>query len=323
MTIRKFQIENDLDRLESYLRKRYFENHNALSWLPERLHDLLYRVSAQESDEGREKSADYIFLWEEDGEIVACILPDGENIYVSIKEGFEQLFAAMLAFSEKNCRPLFPRTESGAVKFWVAISDGLPYAQKTLIDSGYGKYEEEEFMNCVYPQNAEASADLPHGFRLLYGEEYPDEENKWSALRMGFHPDYESPDYRAGMNPYHERKKSSLYPGSFECIVADDNAAENNNVCAYCFVYVDKQTKTALIEPVSTREKYRRRGFGTAMMHGAVQRCKELGVEKCYVDSFGRRKDFYNAAGFFTENSIGFWYKTLCKDLSEKDGQES
>lgn len=113
MEIRKFQTDRDLDRLESYLRNRYFKKHTAVSWLPERLHDLLYRVGAQESDEGRERSGEYIFLWEEDGEIVGCILPDGENIYVSIRDGFERIFPSMLAFSEKNAAPCFPRPATG------------------------------------------------------------------------------------------------------------------------------------------------------------------------------------------------------------------
>ena len=96
-----------------------------------------------------------------------------------------------------------------------------------------------------------------------------------------------------------------------QCIVIEEIAAEKNNVCAYCFVYVDLRTKTAMIEPVSTREKYKHRGIGTAMMHGAIIRCKQLGVEKCYVDAFGWRKEFYISAGFFAENSSSFWYKTL------------
>ena len=152
---------------------------------------------------------------------------------------------------------------------------------------------------------------IPVGFRLLYGEEYADEENKWSACSLGFHPDLEAPDYRAGMNPYNSRKNSSMYQDSFECIVVDENAREKNEVCAYCFVYVDMQSKTALIEPVSTREKYQHKGIGKAMMHGVMLRCKEKGIEKCYVNSFGWRRKFYNAAGFATEDSIGFWYKTI------------
>ena len=217
----------------------------------------------------------------------------------------------MISFSEKNCLPLFAKAEDGSTKFWVAVSDGCAYAREALAGMGYREYAEKEYTNCICPLETDAAIDLPEGFRFLYGDAYPDEENKWSALRLGFHPEFESPDYRACMDPYLARKQSSLYPDSFECIVIDKNAEEANNVCAYSFVYVDLQTKTALIEPVSTREKYRHKGLGTAMMQGAIQRCRQLEIEKCYVNSFGQRKDFYAASGFTAENSIGFWYKTL------------
>ena len=49
-----------------------------------------------ETDGGRKESKNYIFLWEESGEIVACILPDVENIYFSIQKGFEELFPSRL-----------------------------------------------------------------------------------------------------------------------------------------------------------------------------------------------------------------------------------
>ena len=74
---------------------------------------------------------------------------------------------------------------------------------------------------------------------------------------------------------------------------------------------MDTVTKNALIEPVSTREKYRHKGIGTALMHGAILKCREKGVEKCYVNSYDWRREFYNAAGFVTEDSIGFWHKEL------------
>ena len=311
MQIRKFQPDKDLNKLEAYLRRQYRANRNMTSWLPERLHDLIYRMGAQEVDGGRERSADYIFLWEENDEIVACILPDGENIYFSLQKGFEHLFPSILSYSERNCLPLFHKADDGSVKFWVAANDSLTYMQETLLSSGYTRYAEEDYDNYVYPLEACVSVDLPEGFRLLYGEAYASEENKWNALHLGFHPDHEETDYNNSMNPYVSRKNSSMYRDSFECIVVDENTQDKNDVCAYCFVYVDKQTKTAFIEPVSTREKYQRKGLGTAMMHGAILRCKEMGIEKCYVNSFGWRRKFYNAAGFSTEDSIGFWHKMI------------
>ncbi len=315
MKIMKFDCNRDLALLEGFLRAQYFTHCNAFSWLPERLHDLIYRIAALETGEGRKKSSDYIFLWEDGGEIFACVLPDGENIYISIKDGFEQIFPSMIAFSEENCRPLFTEAEDGSVRFWVAADDSFPYMRKALVKLGYTEYSEKEYMNCVYPLNTDVRIELPNGFRFLYGEAYPDEKVKWSALRLGFHPDWESENYSENyticMDPYNERKKSSLYPDCFECITVDENAVEDNNISSYCFVYVDRKTQTALIEPVSTREEYRRRGLGKAMIHGAIQRCKKLGIEKCYVDSFGWRRDFYTAAGFFTASSHSFWYKSL------------
>ena len=70
------------------------------------------------------------------------------------------------------------------------------------------------------------------------------------------------------MGAYNSR--TSRYKDSFECLIIDENAEEQNDVCSYCFVYVDKASKTAFVEPVSTREKYRYKEIGTVMMHGVI-----------------------------------------------------
>ena len=62
---------------------------------------------------------------------------------------------------------------------------------------------------------------------------------------------------------------------------------------------------------ISLMQKFWGLGIGTAMMHGAILKCKEKGIEKCYVNSFGWRRKFYNAAGFITEDTVGFWYKKI------------
>ena len=63
-----------------------------------------------------------------------------------------------------------------------------------------------------------------------------------------------------------------MYKDSFECLIVDEKTEEKNNVCSYCFVYVDMKSKTAFIKPVSTRKKYRHRGFGKNMLHGVLKR---------------------------------------------------
>ncbi len=76
---------------------------NAAAWLPERLHDIIFRVGAQEKKEGSEKTADHIYFWEENGEIEAFILPDGENIYVAVRN------VSILDFREKPL--IYPESE--------------------------------------------------------------------------------------------------------------------------------------------------------------------------------------------------------------------
>ena len=197
---------------------------------------------------------------------------------------------------------------------WSDIETG-----KTII---YLDIEEgKSYGNAIYPNDRidlYIRAEDEANDKLVYGNEYTNEENKWSACNLGFHPDLEDPNYINDMGAYNSRKKSSMYKDSFECLIIDENAEEQNDVCSYCFVYVDKYSKTAFVEPVSTREKYRHKGIGTAMMHGVMLKCKELGVEKCYVNSYDWRRKFYNASGFITEDTIGFYHKKIFQLYKEE-----
>lgn len=311
MEIKRFNLEEDLKKLENYLRNQYLENRNMTSWLPERLHDLIYRMDTQYTESGKQKSSNYIFLWEDNSEIVGCILPDGDAIYMSIKRGYEDLFKSVLSYAEENCRPLFEKENDGSINFIVIANDSLKYRRDYLEQNGYSRQREEDYDNYVYPQETDVSISLPEGYKLVYGDEYTDEDNKWSACNLGFHPDLENPNYRNNMSAYNSRKDSAMYKDSFECMVIDETTTEKNNVCSYCFVYVDNESKTAYVEPVSTREKYRHKGIGTAMMHGVILKCKELGIEKCYVNSYDWRRKFYNASGFITEDTIGIYRKKI------------
>lgn len=311
MEVIRFDINTDLKKLEDYLRNLYLENKNMTSWLPERLHDLIYRMDTQYIDEGKPRSSDYIFMWMDNNNIVGAILPDGDAIYISVKNGYKYLYESIVKYAEENCKPLFEKDKDGTTKFVVIANDSLNYKKDYLIKDGYEREKEEDYDNYVYPQEMNVTVDLPDGYKLVYGDQYINEDNKWSACNLGFHPDLENHNYHNGMSAYNSRKLSSLYKDSFECIVIDEKSTEKNNVCSYSFVYVDKLSKTAFIEPVSTREKYRHKGIGKAMMNGIIIKCKELGVEKCYVNSYDWRRKFYNASGFITEDTIGIYHKKI------------
>ena len=98
--------------------------------------------------------------------------------------------------------------------------------------------------------------NLPEGFYLSFGEEFED-NIKAKACHYGFKPQYDdgilTGPFREGILAYKGRKNSSFFKDSFESLVVTND----KDICTFSFCYVDKNTSTAFIEPVCTREKYR------------------------------------------------------------------
>ena len=88
-------------------------------------------------------------------------------------------------------------------------------------------------------------------------------------------------------------------------------AKVNNDIVGFGGLW--KSIDDIHITNIVTKKSLRNKGIGKAMMHGVILKCKELGVLKCYVNSYDWRKKFYNASGFITEDSIGYWHKRLKK----------
>lgn len=312
MEIKKFIFEKDYNRIINFLTECYKENKNMTCWLPQRFDDLVYRVDTLYRDERNKlPSQEFIYYWEENNNIVAIIFPDGDSCNTSIKKGYEYLFKEMLDLAEQKLLPLFTPNETGKIDFLVIAHDSLDYKVNELIKRGYKKGVDSDYDNYQYPSHFNEDIILPNGFKQVYGEGLIDHQ-KSKACHYGFKPQDDDGildgPFKEGSLSYCARKKSMYFSDSFESLTITDEG----DICSYSFCYVDKNTSTAFIEPVSTREKYRKKGLGKAMLQGIIKRLKEQGIEKCYVNSYAlHRKQFYNKAGFITEDSIGFWTKEL------------
>ena len=77
ITVKKFNMEQDYDRIIKFLTDCYIENRNMECWLPARFDDLVYRIDTlYEKERGLKASKDFIYIFEENDEIVGLILPD-------------------------------------------------------------------------------------------------------------------------------------------------------------------------------------------------------------------------------------------------------
>lgn len=313
MIIRKFNMERDYLKVKDFLTECYLENHNMECWLPSRYEDLIFRVDTLYRDErGELASQDYIYIWEENNNIVAVILPDGDSFNTSIKRGYEYLFPEMLDVGERELIPLFDSSEQDEIEFLVISHDSLTYQKEELLNRGYIRQEDGDYDNYQNPQEKEYIINLPEGFKLVFGEDI-DDNKKAKACHYGFKPEDDDGilegSFREGALAYQGRKNSSFYEDSFESLIV----TADGDICTYCFCYVDMNTKTAFFEPVCTREKYRRLGLCRAMLQGAINRLKEMGIRAAYINSYAWRKNVYNNAGFDTIDTIGFWAKKLTK----------
>lgn len=312
MIIKKFDKEEDYDRVIRFLRENYKENKNMVSWLPQRFDDLIYRIDVLYHDErGKERNSDYTYLFEDDSNnIVGLVVPDGDSFNTCIKKGYEDLFSSMLDLGEKELRPLFDKEKDGKINFLVVSHDSLKNQQEELLKRGYTRDEAGDYDNVQHPLETDYKIKLPKGYRQVYGEEIS-EVMKSTACHYGFHPIDDNGDLtiapREGFLSYQGRKNSQFYKDSFESMIVTDDG----DICSYCFYYVDKETSTAFVEPVSTREKYRHKGFAKQMLHGVINRLKKIGIENAYINSYDWRVKVYNSAGFETEDTIGFWHKKI------------
>ena len=312
MIIKKFNKEEDYDRVIRFLRENYKENKNMVSWLPQRFDDLIYRIDVLYHDErGKERNSDYTFLFEDDSNnIVGLVVPDGDSFNTCIKKGYEDIFSSMLDLGEKELRPLFDKEEDGKINFLVVSHDSLKNQQEELLKRGYTRAEAGDYDNVQHPLETNYKIELPKGYKQVYGEKI-NEGMKSTACHYGFHPIDDNGDLtiapREGSLSYQGRKNSQFYKDSFESMIVTDDG----DICSYCFCYVDKETSTAFVEPVSTREKYRHKGFAKQMLHGVINRLKKMGIENAYINSYDWRVKVYNSAGFKTEDTIGFWYKKI------------
>lgn len=310
MKIKKFDASKDYDRVIKFLRDNYKENQNMLSWLPQRFDDLIYRIDTLYHDErGKERNRDYIFLFEDDSDnIIGTICPDGDSIYTCIKNGYENIFPSMLDVAEKELHPLFDKKEDGSIDFLMVSHDSLKYQAAELIKRGYKRDEAHDNDNVQHPLETNYTIELPKGFKQVFGEGLSD-IRKMNTCHYGFHPanDDGNLDKPISLLSYNARKKSQFYKDGFESLIVTDDG----DLCSYCFIYVDKVTSTAFFEPVSTREKYRKMGFATQMLHGAINRLKQMGIKNAYVNSYDWRVKVYNHAGFKTEDTVGCWRKKI------------
>lgn len=92
-------------------------------------------------------------------------------------------------------------------------------------------------------------------------------------------------------------------------------------MAAYAIVWWDAATRTGEFEPVGADERFRRQGYGTAVMREGLRRLQALGAERAIVLSAGGATGapanaLYASTGFRPVFTLAEWKKSLPGDQS-------
>jgi len=296
VTSRQYQ-SSDYEKIIKFLRDVLLSESHKTCWLPQKWEYAEYLVNPLHLDRGEqtERWHNKIRIWEQGGKIVAvCHNESNSSAFFEIKKGHESLYPEMLDWAEDNI----------AKELSVFAMDSLPYQKEELLKRGYGIVEEPTYQNVQYTKDNDYVPILPDGLEFVDANDISDVSIRQMAVHRGFHPEDKevNPEY---MNSFKIMESAPMFKKEFELMIKKENTC-----IAFTVAWVDQESNTALIEPMSVWPEYQGKGLGRQLVLEALRRLKATGINTIYVESYNDdRKAFYNKCGFSTYDKVVMYKK--------------
>ena len=203
---------------------------------------------------GRDPDQD-IRLWEDDGEVVAYAWKKGDEIEFEVREDHRELLDEI--FSDPSLK---------TVRIFESEAD---------VVAGYGFTERGGWRMHFNHQAFDGPPEvrpLPDGFTLRSIE--PSD----FAERVAIHRDVWAPS-QLTEEKFMNVMATPPYRTSLDCVAV----APNGEFAAYVLLWPEDATGVGEMEPVGTREQYRRRGLGAAVCTFALRRWYDQGGREAIV----------------------------------------
>ncbi len=303
-TMRPYQTEDDYWRVRQFLREAYLCNdRHEYAWSLLRWDYWRWHVNENIC---KLSLPDVVFLWEQAGQIVAALTPDtpGEaffQIHPSYRE--PGLIAEMLEVAEGK----LAKTKDGGKKELLAwVNEGDEGMKELFSGCGYArsKYLAEHMRRRPFSGPVPASVP-PAGYTVrALGDEDELPARSWLSWKV-FHPDEPDEDYQ-GWEWYRNVQRVPLYRRDLDIVAV----AADGELAAFCTVWFDDVTRTAVFEPVGTHPAHQKRGLGKAVMAEGLRRAERLGATLATVSSYGKGAHaLYDLMGFTEFDLLEPWIK--------------
>ncbi len=277
LTQHPITTENDFFRARNFLREAFLLNDRLEhSWSVPRLDYWRWHfIQTCSVCESVEKG---MILWEtDDGKIIAALndLGGGEiRLHVHPRFHSAELEDEMLAYAEQH---FAHKTENGK-RIIVPVFADDSLRPDFLTRCGYIK---RPGWNHHYRRDLTAplpAASTPGGYTIRsMGDENEYASRSWCSWRA-FHNDEPDSNYDGDFSWYRNIQSAPLYRRDLDIVAA----TTEDEIAAFCTIYYDDYTRSAVTVLVGVAAEHWRRGLGKAVVLEGMRRLKHLGCTRVF-----------------------------------------
>jgi GNAT superfamily N-acetyltransferase len=193
---------------------------------------------------------------------------------------------------------------------WVNADDET--TKSLFTERGYARsrFSAEHMRRRHLPQPTSSPCGIPDsvppaGYTVrALGDEGELPARSWLSWKA-FHPSEPDEKYE-GWEWYKNVQRVPLYRRDLDIVAV----APDGELAAFCTVWFDDVTRTAVFEPVGTHPNHQKRGLGKAVMAEGLRRAQRLGATLATVSSYGRAAHaLYESMGFTEFDLLEPWIK--------------
>jgi mycothiol synthase len=302
--MRPYRNEDDYWRIRAFLREvSLLNNRHDYAWSLLRWDYWRWHVN---ENIFKFDLPDVISIWEADSQIIAMLNPDSPGeAFFQVHPGFREagLVSEMLDIAETKL-PNIKDDDQRELIVWINADDDMT---RTLFsERGYArsKFLAEHMRRRFFTTPLPAPVS-PAGYTVRsLGDEDELPARSWLSWKV-FHPDEPDEDYQ-GWEWYRNVQRVPLYRRDLDIVAV----APDGELAAFCTVWFDDVTRTAVFEPVGTHPEHQKRGLGKAVMAEGLRRAKRLGATLASVSSYGKAAHaLYESMGFTEFDLLESWIK--------------
>lgn len=305
LTRRQAQTEDDYWRIRNFLREVLaFNGRREHSWHVARLDYLRWHfiLNLQVCDPV-EKAAT---LWETAGDQIAAVLhPVGwSEVCLHVHPHFRTatLEDEMLAHAEEH---LFGRNQAGHRCLYVPAFAGDAQRQEILARRGYTRqsgvvHHWHRDLECPLPETP-----LAPGYTIRsMGDLSENPARSWASWRA-FHADEPDEAYDGDWSWYQNVQSAPLYRRDLDIVAA----APDGSIAAFCTIFYDDYTRSAVSVLVGTAAEHWRRGLGKAVMIEGMRRLQLMGCTRLLANAYDPPADALYGSVLGTKEDSKTWLK--------------